>query len=131
MYAIRSYYDLADVIDPLGGSYYMESLTDAMEQEIADVIAQIDAAGGMYQAVEKGLVQSRIGESALAFQEQVESGAQKVVGVNAYTVADEAIEHAPIARPDTAVVENQLKRLQAFKAARSQRQVQTALDRLV
>ncbi len=127
---LRDEAHLADVIDPLGGSYYMESLTDAMEQEIADVIAQIDAAGGMYQAVEKGLVQSRIGESALAFQEQVESGAQKVVGVNAYTVADEAIEHAPIARPDTAVVENQLKRLQAFKAARSQRQVQTALDRL-
>jgi pivalyl-CoA mutase large subunit len=127
---LRDEAHLADVIDPLGGSYYMESLTDAMEQEIEGVIAQIDAAGGMYKAVEKGLVQAKIGESALAFQEQVESGRQKIVGVNAYKVDGEAIEHAPLERPAAAVVESQLRRLQAFKAARSQTQVRAALDRL-
>ena len=63
---------LCDVIDPLGGSYYVERLTDQMEAEIESVIARIDAAGGMYKAAEAGLVQTMIGELALAFQEQVE-----------------------------------------------------------
>ena len=60
------------------------ALTDQMEAEIEALIGKIDAAGGMYQAAETGLVQSMIGESALAFQEKVESGEEKVVGVNCY-----------------------------------------------
>jgi methylmalonyl-CoA mutase N-terminal domain/subunit len=79
---------LNKVIDPLGGSYYVETLTDEMEALIESVIAKIDAAGGMYRAVEKGIVQTMIGQSALAFQDRVESGEQTIVGVNAYQLED-------------------------------------------
>ena len=69
---LREEAHLCDVIDPLGGSYYVEALTDRMEEEIEAVINRIDAAGGMYKAAEAGLVQTMIGESALAFQAQIE-----------------------------------------------------------
>ena len=73
---LREEAQLTDVIDPLGGSYYVETLTDQMQAEIEAVIARIDAAGGMYKAVENGLVQRMIGESALAHQSKIESGEQ-------------------------------------------------------
>ncbi|HEY5790352.1 MAG TPA: acyl-CoA mutase large subunit family protein, partial [Gammaproteobacteria bacterium] len=78
---LRDEAGLAEVIDPLGGSFYVESLTDAMEREIEAVIARVDAAGGMYRAVEQGLVQQQIGESARAFQDAVDRGERCVVGV--------------------------------------------------
>ena len=83
---LREEAHLCDVIDPLGGSYYVETLTDQMEPRMLALIAKIDAAGGMYKAAEAGLVQTMIGESALAFQEKIESGEEKVVGVNCYQV---------------------------------------------
>ncbi len=127
---LRDEAHLADVIDPLGGSYYIESLTNAMEQEIDTIINRIDAAGGMYKAVEAGLVQARIGESALAFQQKVESGEQKIVGVNAYQIDEPLGEHAPLERPAATVVAAQIARLQAFKASRDQAAVRLALDQL-
>jgi methylmalonyl-CoA mutase, N-terminal domain len=65
---------LCDVIDPLAGSYYLETLTDQMEAEILSAIAKIDAVGGMYRAVESGLVPTMIGESALRYQQKIERG---------------------------------------------------------
>ncbi|MDX1487340.1 MAG: acyl-CoA mutase large subunit family protein [Acidiferrobacterales bacterium] len=127
---LRDEAHLADVIDPLGGSYYIESLTNAMEQEIDSIINRIDAADGRYKAVEAGLVQARIGESALAFQQKVESGAQKIVGVNAYQIDEPPGEHAPLERPAETVVAAQIARLRSFKAARDQAAVRSALDRL-
>jgi len=62
------------VIDPLAGSYYLETLTDQMEAEILSVIAKIDAVGGMYRAAESGLVPTMIGESALRYQQKIERG---------------------------------------------------------
>ena len=81
---------LTDVIDPLGGSYYVEALTDQMEAKIRTVIARIDAAGGMYAAVEAGLPQQICGDSALAFAQKVDAGEQTIVGVNKYRVLPEA-----------------------------------------
>ncbi len=127
---LREEAHLADVIDPLGGSYYLETLTNQMEQQIEAVIAKIDAAGGMYRAVETGVVQSMIGKSALAFQDQVESGAQTVVGVNAYQVDEDTSRHRPLKRPDKAKIDTQLARFKAFKAERSQTKVRAALDAL-
>ena len=121
---------LADVIDPLGGSYYVESLTDAMEAEIAAVMAQVEDAGGMYKAVESGLVQTMIGRSALAFQERIESGAQTVVGVNAYQVEEDPSARPPLERPDAAAMNAQLKRFKAYKKGRSTAPVDSALDAL-
>jgi methylmalonyl-CoA mutase N-terminal domain/subunit len=120
---------LCDVIDPLGGSYYIERLTDQMEAEIETVIAKVDAAGGMYQAAEVGLVQTMIGDSALAFQEQIETGERKVVGVNCYRV-DEDPTVPPADRPDLAAMERHVERFKAFKRERSQVAVTRALDDL-
>ena len=121
---------LCDVIDPLGGSYYVETLTDQMEAEVLRVMAQIDAQGGMFKAVENGFVQKAIGESALAFQDAVDTGEQIVVGVNAYQ--DEGIDTAPpaIDRPDAAWMQGQIDRLGAYKAARDQASVADALNTL-
>jgi methylmalonyl-CoA mutase N-terminal domain/subunit len=125
---LREEAHLCDVIDPLGGSYYIESLTDQMEAEIEMVIKQIDAAGGMYKAAESGLVQAIIGESALAFQEKVDSGDQKVVGVNCYQADEDAISAKPTERPDIARMHAHIAAFKAFKASRSERDVQRGLD---
>src|SRR5262249_36051693 len=91
---------VSDVIDPLGGSYYVEALTDEMEAKIRAVIARIDAAGGMYAAVEAGIPQQICGDSALAFQEKVDAGVQTVVGVNKYRVAaQEEMEREALRTP--------------------------------
>jgi len=127
---LREEAHLCDVIDPLGGSYYVESLTDQMEAEIEKVIAKIDAAGGMFQAVASGLVQAMIGESALAFQEKIESGEQKIVGVNCYQAADDAQADRPTQRPDADRMRAHVEAFKAFKAQRSQVEVSRALDAL-
>jgi methylmalonyl-CoA mutase N-terminal domain/subunit len=120
---------LCDVIDPLGGSYYVERLTDQMEAEIEAVIAKIDAAGGMYRAVETGLVQAMIGDSALAFQEQVDSGSHRIIGVNCYQTEDFQAS-PPTERPDPVAMDRHVERFRAFKRERSQEPVAHALDAL-
>ncbi len=118
------------MIDPLGGSYYVERLTDQMEAEISAIIARIDEAGGMYAAAEQGLVQELIGRSALEFQQRVESGEQKIVGVNAYRANGDNAAQRPQPRPSLETNRALVERLKAFKAARSQRQVEQAIERL-
>ncbi len=126
---LREEAGLTDVIDPLGGAYYVERLTDQMEEQIERVIARIDEAGGMYRAVEAGLVQRMIGESALAFQHEVDTGARKIVGVNAYQ-AEESVPRAGLELPDASAIDAQIARLKAFKAARSTAAVRAALHGL-
>jgi methylmalonyl-CoA mutase N-terminal domain/subunit len=125
---LREEAHLCDVIDPLGGSYYIETLTDRMEQEIEAVIARIDAAGGMYRAAETGLVQTMIGESALAFQERIETGEQKVVGVNCYQDDEAARSVRATERPDFARMKEHVMRFKAYKEQRSQDDVRRGLD---
>jgi len=120
---------LTDVIDPLGGSYYIEALTNEMEERIEAVMARIDAAGGMYQAVETGLVQRMIGESALRFQQTVESGEQTVVGVNKYQVDSEASQPAQ-PRPDAQSMAALIDDFRCFKNQRSATAVGRGLDDL-
>lgn len=127
---LREEAHLTDVIDPLGGSYYVESLTDDMEKKIMAVIGLVDEAGGMYQAVEKGLVQQMIGESALAFQKKVDAGEQTVVGVNAYQVEEDPATYPTLEYPDQARMKNYLAQLAAFKANRSNGDVRKAIDAL-
>ena len=122
---------LTDVIDPLGGSYYVEALTDRMEEKIRETIARIDAAGGMYAAVEAGLPQQICGDSALAFAQKVDAGAQTVVGVNKYRLpAEEDGEREALKPPPRKKIEAQLKRLARFKAGRDRAAVRRALDTL-
>jgi methylmalonyl-CoA mutase N-terminal domain/subunit len=127
---LREEAHLTDVIDPLGGSYYVERLTDQMEAEILRVMKMVDDAGGMYKAVEAGLVQKTIGESARRFQAKVESGEETVVGVNAYRVEEDRSARQPLERPDPARMKAHIEAFRAYKAARSGAAVQKALDAL-
>jgi len=121
---------LCDVVDPLGGSYYVEELTDAMEAEILDVIAQVDAQGGMYKAVESGFVQEMIGASALDYQDKVDNGEQIIVGVNAYQEEEDASARPVLKRPSPEHMQDQVDRFKAVKAARDPRALSKALDAL-
>ncbi len=121
---------LTDVIDPLGGSFYVETLTDQMEAEMLHVMKTIDDAGGMYKAVESGLVQRMIGESARKFQQKVDSGEQTVVGVNAYQVEEDSSARPINTRPDRDAMQALVDDFKTFKAQRSGSAVQGALDAL-
>jgi len=127
---LREEAHLTDVIDPLGGSFYVESLTDAMEAKILAIMKTIDDAGGMYKAVESGLVQRMIGASALRFQHKVDSGEQTIVGVNAYRADDDAATRPAVERPDPAKMQAHLDAFAAWKARRSPAAVTAALDAL-
>lgn len=127
---LREEAHLTDVIDPLGGSYYVESLTNEMETRINGIISMIDEAGGMYQAVEKGIVQRMIGESALAFQKKVDAGEQTVVGVNAYQIEEDPATYPSLEYPDAARMQSYLGRLADFKKSRSNADVDKAISAL-
>ena len=125
---LREEAHLTDVIDPLGGSYYVEALTNEMEERIVAVMDDVEAAGGMYRAVEAGLVQRRIGESARRFQARIDSGEQTVVGVNAYTVDEDASARPALPKPDAALMRAHLDGFARWKTRRSQSAVGSALD---
>ncbi len=127
---LRDEAHLTDVIDPLAGSYYLETLTNQMEDKIESLISRIDAAGGMYKAVEQGMVQTLIGESAREFANRVETGEQIVVGVNAYRIDEDGSTRQPLERPEPRRIQEQIDRLRLFKSERDRRQVQSALDQL-
>src|SRR5512140_226252 len=124
---LREEAHLTDVIDPLGGSFYVEKLTDQMQEQIERVMAVVDEAGGMYRAVEAGLVQRMIGESARNFQQQVDSGQQTVVGVNAYQVQEDSSDRPINPRPDRTAMLAHLEAFKSFKSERSAAAVSKAL----
>jgi methylmalonyl-CoA mutase, N-terminal domain len=116
------------VVDPLGGSYYVEYLTDEMERRALDYIRRIDEMGGIIRAVEEGYPQREIGESAYRFQREVEQQERTIVGVNAFqSDLDEPVEILTI---DDAVAERQVARLQKVKAERNQGAVERALAKV-
>ncbi|MGA8893562.1 MAG: methylmalonyl-CoA mutase family protein [Anaeromyxobacteraceae bacterium] len=106
---------VADVIDPLGGSWAIEAMTDEIEGKADAYIEKIDAMGGMVEAIDKGWVQREIQDAAYAWQRQVEDKEQVVVGVNAYKTAEPPVT---VMKVDPALEEAQVKRLRAFRAAR-------------
>jgi methylmalonyl-CoA mutase N-terminal domain/subunit len=117
---------VADTVDPLGGSYAIEALTDAVQEEAEKLIDTIDRQGGAIKAIEAGWIQLQIQDSAYRFQKGVESEAIKVIGVNAF----EKEEKVPIEifHIDPKIEKEQVKRLQALKARRKAVDVQSALD---
>ena len=128
---LREEAHLAKVIDPLGGSWYVERLTREMEDEIERLIADIDSRGGMYRAAEAGYVQRAIGESALEFQKRVESGEQTVVGVNRYRVDEAPHEALPSQRPTPGSIETYLAELRDYRDRRDAAAVARAREALV
>lgn len=127
---LREEAHLTDVIDPLGGSFYVERLTDEMEEKIMAIIRTVDEAGGMYKAVEAGLVQRMIGVSAMRFQKRIDSGEQVVVGVNAYKVDEDASARTIIERPDAAQMQQHIDGFSAWKNDRSASEVSQALNHI-
>lgn len=127
---LREEAHLCDVIDPLGGSYYIERLTDQMEEEILRVMKVVEDAGGMYQAVGSGLVQGMIGRSALAAQERIDLGEERVVGVNSYRSDEGEGTQPPPYRPDPQAMAAHVEAFRQFKRDRSATDVQRAVDGL-
>ena len=120
---------VVNTIDPLGGSYYLEALTQKMEDEALDYFRKIDAMGGMVAAIEKGFPQREIQDSAYQYQKAVERGEQVIVGVNKYEMTDEPSE-VPILVIDESVRTHQLERLEQTRTKRDAGAVGKALDSL-
>jgi methylmalonyl-CoA mutase N-terminal domain/subunit len=117
---------VAMVADPLGGSYFVEALTDRIEREAQAYIDRIDALGGIVRAIEEGYPQREIAESAYATQRAVERGEEVIVGVNAYVNPEET--PIPILRIDPEVERRQIERIRALRAGRDARRAAAALD---
>src|SRR5262249_6179692 len=115
-------------VDPVGGAYAIEALTDAIEARAQAYIAQIDAMGGAVRAIERGFPQREIQHSAYQYQQEIEAQARIVVGVNAYALAGEAAP--PLLRIDPDLGRQQIARLQVLRAQRNNAHVQGALRRL-
>lgn len=121
---------VADVVDPLGGSWYVESLTNEIEERAVELISRIDDMGGMIAAVESGYANQLIADSAWEQQLKVESGERTVVGVNAHVDDDRSVGGIEMFRTDPAVHERQLARLAEVKRTREQRRVAESLRAL-
>lgn len=117
---------VTNVIDPLGGSYYVEKLTNDIEAEALEYIKKIDDLGGMLRAVEIGFPQREIAEASYEYQLKVDSGEFSIVGVNAYQ--DETAQEIPILQVDYKAEEGQREKVKAFKAARDQKEWKNASD---
>jgi methylmalonyl-CoA mutase N-terminal domain/subunit len=116
----------ANTIDPLGGSWFVEDLTNRLEREALGYIERIDAMGGMVSAVERGYPQREIAASAYRFQRQLETGERAMVGVHAY--ASDAGSSVPVLQIDESVQKTQVDNLRRVKAARDGARVREALD---
>ena len=118
-----------DVVDPLGGSYHVEALTDDLEEKAMALIQEVADMGGMTEAILNGIPQKRIEESAIIKQSRVDSGKDVIVGVNAYTLENSSNSQHNIRRIDNArILEQQIARLESVKAARSNLLVKEALN---
>jgi methylmalonyl-CoA mutase, N-terminal domain len=115
-----------NTIDPLGGSYFVEALTDRLEQLAYEYFAKIDDLGGMVQAVKDGYPQREIADAAFELQRGIDSNRRIVVGVNAFTEGDDA--DTPILRIDPALERTQVQRLRAVKADRDAGAVERSLS---
>jgi methylmalonyl-CoA mutase N-terminal domain/subunit len=120
---------VANSIDPLGGSYLVEALTDRMEEQAYEYFEKIDGLGGMVEAVKRGFPQREIADAAFRYQQEVEAGERKVVGVNAYTEGDDL--STPILRIDPALEVQQVRRIEAIRARRDSDAVAHTLEKLV
>jgi methylmalonyl-CoA mutase, N-terminal domain len=116
-------------VDPLGGSYFVEALTDEMEAQLITIMADLEAHGGMVQAIEDGYVQGLIADESAAVQRKIDSGERVIVGVNKYQSHEEASALVPPAM-DEAARQHQLDRLAEVKRTRSTRAALGALKEL-
>ncbi|HTA36446.1 MAG TPA: methylmalonyl-CoA mutase family protein, partial [Solirubrobacteraceae bacterium] len=119
---------VANTVDPLGGSYFVEALTDDMEAKAYRYFAKIDELGGMVEAVKRNYPQREIADASFELQLQIDAGERVVVGVNRFVAEDE--QPIPTLRIDPALERKQLDRLQSARAARDGAAVEASLARL-
>ncbi len=119
---------VVDTADPLGGSYFIEALTNELERQAYEYFAQIDALGGVVAAIEQNFFQREIAEASFRYQREVERGQRVVVGVNRYELADEA--EPTLLKVDPALEGEQIERVAALRARRDAGAAEAALARL-
>jgi len=119
---------VADTVDPLGGAYFVESMTTTMEERAEAYIQKIDDLGGMVRAVELGYPQREIAEASYHYQQQLERKEKIIVGVNDFVVPEE--QSIPILRIDPEVERRQIERVRRVRAARDEVRARRALDEL-
>jgi methylmalonyl-CoA mutase, N-terminal domain len=117
-----------DTADPLGGSYFVEALTDELETRAWELIERVDELGGAVAAIEQGFVQDEIEQAAFRWQQEIESGARVIVGVNAYT--EDESEPIELYRLDPAAERRQVERTARVRAERNAREADAALARV-
>jgi len=120
---------VANTIDPLAGSYFVEAMTDQLEREALDIFAEIDAMGGVVPGIERGWFQQAIADSAMRQQREVENGQRIVVGVNDFTEGSGKIE-IDVLRIDASVEEKQRRRMAELRARRDDAAVRQTLAAL-
>lgn len=118
---------VANIVDPLAGSYAVESLTKQIEEGAWEYIKKIDELGGMMNAIEKGYPQKCIQDAAYDYQKSIEDGDRIIVGVNKFQIEEDMSERK-LLKVDASVGENQIKKLQAMKAGRDNVAVKTKLE---
>ena len=118
---------VANTVDPAGGSFVIESLTDRLESEAAALIRQVDRHGGMLKAIDSGWVQGQVADSAYRYQMELERGERTVVGVNAYTEEGEAI---PVPKTNPKLAAERARALDGFRKSRDRKAVARSLGRL-
>ena len=119
---------LIDSVDPLGGSYYLEELTNEIEKGASEYIAKIDQIGGAVSAIEKGYIQQEVQESSYRYQREIETGNRVLVGVNKFQVKEPPVKG--LLKVDPRVREVQVKRIAELKSSRDSRKVQASLAEL-
>ncbi len=120
---------VADVVDPLGGSYYVEALTNEMEAKIGEIISKIDAEGGIVKQIENGTIQRELAKQSYALQKRISSGEKVLVGVNKYQIKEEE-KDLEVYKTDPETINRQVTRLKAVKAARDEAKVESTLKQL-
>ena len=120
---------LCDTVDPMGGSYFVETLTNQMEAEMRRIMAEVEADGGIVAAIAEGRLQADVSRQAYEHQRQLESGAFRKVGVNCYR-EEEAEPEVEMHPYDEAGTRNQIEALSRIRAERDNDGVQVALARL-
>jgi len=119
---------VTNTADPLGGSYYIEELTDRIEKAAVDYIRRIDEMGGTLRAIETGFIQNEIQRSAYEYQKSIESGQRVIVGVNRFQMEER--EKAPVFRIDPAIEKAQVNRLRDMRAGRDSAALEQKLSDL-
>ncbi len=125
---LQSETGVTNTVDPLGGSYFLESLTNRMEDAINGILAEIDSIGGIVKAVERGWIHGEISAAAYQYQTRVESGEMPIVGVNCFQIEDEKLPIELFRLPETLNI--QKAKLDRIRKQRNSVQVQRAMDAL-